>query len=59
MNMEGMNDNGMLPPPDLGGPGGDGMMPPPGLPPGGEDRIRIFEDNIIRYKFLLKQASSF
>jgi hypothetical protein len=43
-----------MPPPDGGG---DGMMPPPGggggPGPGGEDRMRMFQDDIIWYKFSL------
>lgn len=41
----GLQAGGDIPPP-----AGDGMMPPPA---GGEDGMRIFEDSIIWYKFLL------
>ena len=55
MPLPGFNGNGGMLPPDGGGPGGDGMMPPPGGPaPGGEEGMRIFEDDIIWYKLSLQ-----
>lgn len=40
-------------PPDGGGM--DGMMPPPGgPPPGSEDRMQLFQDDVIWYKFILQ-----
>jgi hypothetical protein len=36
-----------------GGSGGDGMSPPGMPPPGGEDGMRLFQDNIIWYKLAL------
>ena len=56
MTQSGMNENGM-PPPD-GGPGADGMMPLPGPYPGGEEGMRIFEDNSIWCKILLQQSNT-
>jgi hypothetical protein len=47
----GMAEKGM-PPNGLG----DVMTPPPGPPPGGEDGMRIFEDNIMWYRLSLQDT---